>query len=141
VYVTGYSLSGYSPPSTGYDIVTIAYTRAGVGLWTNRYDGGVKGPDQGGALAVDIGGGLFVAGHSSNGNDYDFVTIKYLLGGQTRLDLHRLNNHLVLSWTNAAFTLQSASVINGMFTNIPNATSPYTNPISGSQQFFRLISN
>jgi hypothetical protein len=27
------------------------------------------------------------------------------------------------------------------FTNLPGATSPYTNPISGAQQFFRLISN
>jgi hypothetical protein len=48
---------------------------------------------------------------------------------------------LVLSWTNAAFGLQSAPTINGTFTNVPGATSPYTNPIVDLQQFFRLISN
>ena len=27
------------------------------------------------------------------------------------------------------------------WTNVPGGTSPYTNPINGAQQFFRLISN
>jgi hypothetical protein len=29
--------------------------------------------------------------------------------------------------------------ITGALTNVPGATSPYTNPISGGQQFFRLV--
>jgi hypothetical protein len=41
----------------------------------------------------------------------------------------------------AGFALQSAPAASGSFTNIPGATSPYTNPISGGQQFFRLISD
>jgi hypothetical protein len=28
--------------------------------------------------------------------------------------------------------------VTGTYTNIPNATSPYTNSITGSQLFFRL---
>ena len=36
---------------------------------------------------------------------------------------------------------ESAPAITAMFTNIPGATSPYTNPITGSQQYFRLVSN
>jgi hypothetical protein len=59
-----------------------------------------------------------------------------------------VENQLVLNWTNAAFgwsnlgfQLQSAGDVNSSFTNIPGAMSPYTNPISGGQQFFRLISN
>jgi hypothetical protein len=39
----------------------------------------------------------------------------------------------------ASLGLQSAPAINGSFTNIPCALSTYTNAISGSQQFFRLI--
>ncbi len=31
--------------------------------------------------------------------------------------------------------------ITGTFTNVTGTTSPYTNPISGAQQFFRVISN
>jgi hypothetical protein len=37
----------------------------------------------------------------------------------------------LLTWTNAAFDLKSAPAITGGFTNIPNATNPYTNPING----------
>jgi hypothetical protein len=48
--------------------------------------------------------------------------------------------NIILTWpTNASgFTLQSAPDIAGTFTNIPGATSPYTNPISGTQKFYRL---
>ena len=54
----------------------------------------------------------------------------------------------VLTWPSnyagfdyTGFRLQSAPTITGTFTNIPGATSPYTNAITGGQQFFRLISN
>ena len=50
--------------------------------------------------------------------------------------------NIILTWpTNAAgFTLQSAPAITGSFTNLPGATSPYTNAITASQQYFRLVS-
>jgi hypothetical protein len=51
-----------------------------------------------------------------------------------------MSNQVVLTWTNAAFSLQSAPAITGTFTDISGATSPYTNPVSGVQQYFRLIS-
>ena len=57
------------------------------------------------------------------------------------VDFQRPNNKLVLNWTNVAFTLQSAHAITGTFTNIPGATSPFTNPITGAQQYFRLKGN
>ena len=50
----------------------------------------------------------------------------------------KLNNQLVLSWTKAGFTLQSAPLASGTFTNIPGATSPYTNSMTSAQQYFRL---
>jgi uncharacterized repeat protein (TIGR03803 family) len=52
--------------------------------------------------------------------------------------------NLILKWPSraaAAFTLQSAPALDGPFTNISGATSPYTNPIAAPQQFFRLIPN
>ena len=48
---------------------------------------------------------------------------------------------MMLSWANAAFGLQSASAVTGTFTNIPGAASPFTNPVAGGQQFFRLQGN
>ena len=39
-----------------------------------------------------------------------------------------MNHQLVLSRTNAGFSLQTAPALTGPFTNLPAATSPYTNP-------------
>jgi uncharacterized repeat protein (TIGR03803 family) len=47
-------------------------------------------------------------------------------------------NRLILNWDNPAFSLQSASAIAGVYTNIFGATSPYTNLNLGAQMFFRL---
>jgi hypothetical protein len=51
-------------------------------------------------------------------------------------------NEFIVSWpTNAAFSLQSAPFVTGAYTNVPGATSPYTNPITGLQQYLRLKAN
>jgi hypothetical protein len=57
------------------------------------------------------------------------------------LTIQRAGGALVLSWTNGAFALQAAPEVTGVYTNIPGAASPYTNPASASRQFFRLIAN
>jgi len=48
-------------------------------------------------------------------------------------------NHVALTWNNGSFALQSAPSLTGTFTNVANASSPWTNAITGAQQFFRLI--
>jgi uncharacterized repeat protein (TIGR03803 family) len=48
---------------------------------------------------------------------------------------------VTLTWNNPAFSLQSATNVAGVYTNVANATSPYTNAITGAQQFFRLQEN
>jgi len=70
VFVTGYS---YDDGSVYPDYATIAYSGAGVPLWTNRYDGPGHTDDRATAVAVDGGGNVFVTGIS----DGDYVTIKY----------------------------------------------------------------
>jgi hypothetical protein len=58
------------------------------------------------------------------------------------LNITQSGNQLVLSWpTNAAFSLQSAPFVTGAYTNVPGATSPYTNSMTGPQQYFRLQAN
>jgi hypothetical protein len=44
----------------------------------------------------------------------------------------------VLTWS-GNFTLQAASSVAGTYTNVPGATSPYTNAVNSSEQlFYRL---
>jgi uncharacterized repeat protein (TIGR03803 family) len=61
--------------------------------------------------------------------------------GPIPLNIQTINNAVVLNWGNPAFSLQAATNVSGIYANVPGATSPYTNIITGSQQFFRLQAN
>ncbi|HWH69268.1 MAG TPA: putative Ig domain-containing protein, partial [Candidatus Sulfotelmatobacter sp.] len=50
-----------------------------------------------------------------------------------------IDGQLVLTWTNPAFTLATATEAAGPFTRVSGATSPYTNAITSTTKFFRLI--
>lgn len=142
VFVTGYSTNTDSV----FDYATVAYSNAGLPLWTNLYSAatGSYSYDKATAVAVDNDDNLFVTGFSELGSGgQDYTTIKYSpsLPPAEPLDFRFNDNQLRLDWNNAGFSLQSASDITGPFTNVPDATSPYTNSIGGPQRFFRLISN
>ncbi|MBI3851467.1 MAG: SBBP repeat-containing protein [Verrucomicrobia bacterium] len=80
VYVSGYSVGA----GTGDDYATIAYSSAGVALWTNRYKAGATfdGPDRAYAIGVDTNGHVFVTGYSYNSNGVpDRATLGYSSDG------------------------------------------------------------
>jgi len=138
IYVAGYSVGN----GTSSDYATIKYSSTGVPLCTNRYDGPFNSADGATAIAVDRDGNLFVAGSSIGiGSGVDFATIKYSIIRPIPLGIQKVDDQVVLTWTNSALGLQSAPAISGVFTNIPDATSPHTHSVIGAQQFFRLISN
>jgi hypothetical protein len=56
------------------------------------------------------------------------------------LTYERRANNIILRWTNANFILQSAPGLKTTFTNVPGATSPFTNSTTGSGKYFRLKS-
>ncbi len=57
------------------------------------------------------------------------------------LNIQLIGTNAVLSWNNATFVLQAASQATGVYDSVPGANSPYTNPIAGSQRYFRLKAN
>lgn len=133
VLVTGYSTN----ISGGSDFATVAYAGAGMPLWTNRYH--AYGWSKATAIAVDNNGNVLVTGESlDSALNPHYATIKYSSSVRPSLHIARIDNQIVLNWTNADFTLQTAPAVSGAFTNIPGATSPYTNPADLSQQYFQL---
>ncbi|HXJ57059.1 MAG TPA: SBBP repeat-containing protein [Verrucomicrobiae bacterium] len=122
--------------SLSSDTAIITYSNAGLPLWTNRIECCAS------KMLVDRAGNVFVLGTAYDVTTSGYKTVKYSpLILPPRLDFQRLNDQLVLSWTNAGFSLQTAPAVIGPFTNLPAATSPYTNPLTAPQQFFRLKSN
>jgi hypothetical protein len=140
VFVTG----TVSDPPFGVDYLTVAYSATGMPLWTNIYDGPANGDDRPAAVAVDSSGNVFVTGYSYGvGTSEDWATIKYSIPPLQPIPLNyqAIGSQLVLSWTNAAFSLQTAPAAQGTYTNIHGATSPWTNGFSNAQGYFRLKAN
>ncbi|HEY9172535.1 MAG TPA: hypothetical protein VI136_09655 [Verrucomicrobiae bacterium] len=80
VYVTGWSVRGSDQPFT-YDYATVAYSAAGLPLWTNLYTGGFN-DNQALALAACPAGGVAVTGQSwSFDRSMDFATVRYSSDG------------------------------------------------------------
>lgn len=48
------------------------------------------------------------------------------------------NNEVKLTWSDSGLTLQSAPNATGTYTNIPDASSPYTESMDNQQKFYRL---
>jgi uncharacterized repeat protein (TIGR03803 family) len=80
-------------------------------------------------------------GVTSEGGEYGGGTVFALPLSQLlpiTLYIQRSGTNVVLTWNNPAFGLQSAASVSGPYTDISGGTSPYTNAITGSAQFFRL---
>jgi hypothetical protein len=133
---------------TRYDVDTATTT-----LWvnpTNETDLGATATDSQSPATISEYGFRQASGFDSTiliddlrvGRSYDSVTNR--LPGSVNpipLILQRAGTELVLSWSDVSFGLQSAPSLTGVFTNVPGATSPYTNFFTGSARFFRLKSN
>jgi uncharacterized repeat protein (TIGR03803 family) len=57
------------------------------------------------------------------------------------LNIKTINRAVVLNWSDPTFLLQASTLVTGVYTNVPNATSPYTNAFSEATKFFRLRAN
>lgn len=93
-----------------------------------------------------LGGGgveLYYNGASGNvllndPNTPGSIKAYYLNAPSLLLKINRSGNNVVLSWANASAILETAPSLNGPYTTVPGASSPYTVPASAQEQFFRL---
>jgi len=90
-----------------------------------------------------LSGYTFYGTTAYGGNDGNGTI--FSLSFAPRLTIVPAGTNVILTWpTNAfgfdytGFILQSAPSVTGTFTNVPGAASPYTSPIVGAEQFYRL---
>ena len=79
--------------------------------------------------------------HDTNGNTLTMSRGWQANFGPVVLNIQVNGAAVILTWTNSSFGLQSAPALSGVYTNILGAVSPYTNNISATGQYFRLISS
>jgi hypothetical protein len=65
-----------------------------------------------------------------------FETYAAVSSSIVTLNVQHAGNNVILTWPNG--TLQSAGAVNGPYSDIPAATSPYTNAVSETEEFFRI---
>lgn len=91
-------VGGNAEPDTvsgSSDYVTLKFDPNGTLLWSQQYsrNGVTAGKDEMAGMVVDASGNVFVTGRSSNGNDDDFVTLKYdASGAQQFLQIYNSGN-------------------------------------------------
>jgi uncharacterized repeat protein (TIGR03803 family) len=93
------------------------------------------------SFASLIRNGSTLYGTTRRGGTNGFGTVFSLILPSPQLTITQSGTNVILTWptNSAAFSLQSALQLTGMFTNIPTATSPYTNPINCEHMLFRLV--
>jgi uncharacterized repeat protein (TIGR03803 family) len=118
----------------------------GTGFTTlHAFKGGSEGAGPSAGLML-MGNTLY--GTASSAGSFGSGTVFSLSFPLPQLSITLSGTDLVLSWpTNIAgfdytgYMLQSAPASTGTFTNLPGATNPCTKPITGAQEYFRLILN
>jgi hypothetical protein len=82
--------------------------------------------------------GDMAIGHLKIGTSFTDVASIVPPPSPETLQAQIINGELVLSWSSSAFQLAAASVVTGPY-NIVSSSSPYTNSLSASQSYFRLV--
>ncbi|HEY1788027.1 MAG TPA: choice-of-anchor tandem repeat GloVer-containing protein [Verrucomicrobiae bacterium] len=101
-----------------------------------NFSGGWDGATPDGDGLVLSGNTLY--GTTSSGGSSGNGTVFALSLGPIPSNIMPGNGNIVLTWGNPAFSLQSAPTVNGPYTTVSGAASPWTNSVTGSEQFFRL---
>ncbi len=125
-YDYGYTVFAINTDGTGYTKLT-SFTTPG---------------DPGQMTGVTFSGGkLYCAAWNGGAYNDGCVFALYLFPSPIPLNLKLAGQAVILDWSDAAFSLYSAPTVAGTYSKVLNATSPYTNPVAGPREFFRLQAN
>ena len=80
--------------------------------------------------------GLFTVTAATGGCTSAPATTTVIVNPPASLTIEPLTQNVVLSWPGG--TLQSASNLNGSWNDVSGAVSPHTNPMTTTQEFYRL---
>ncbi len=86
-------------------------------------------------------GGTLYGTTDKGGNFGGGVAFALTVATPIPLNIRLVGGSAVLTWSDPGFLLQASPILGGTFTNVPGSTSPYTNAISNTQRYFRLVSN
>jgi hypothetical protein len=134
-------IGGLDTTKTGPRYVTADFSGANPVIYVTSNDGSL---DNNRIIAVvDTGSGstgttLAYAGINQTFRGIQFGPVPNTIISPPLLSFTNSAGNLFLSWS-APFSLQSSTNVTGVYTNVPGATSPYTNTLgSSTQQYFRL---
>jgi uncharacterized repeat protein (TIGR03803 family) len=142
---------------SGNTLYGVTYSGGGAGMgtifslntdgtgFTNLYSfSGSDGANPCGSLVLS-GGTLYgttsAGGGSGQGVVFALALAPAVSPAPIPLNIQAQGQAVVLSWTNSAFVLQAAGAVNGTYTNVPGAVSPWTNAVANDQLFYRLQAN
>jgi hypothetical protein len=139
--------------STGTTYTVVMRYNSGSGesvLWVNpRAEGSVNAAAHDTSGTSTIGGvglrqpgsgiGDLSIGHLKVGTS--FTDVATVVPAPTREALHAQldGSNLILTWTKPAFLLAASASAPGPYVTIPGSSSPYTNALTSTAQFFRLV--
>jgi uncharacterized repeat protein (TIGR03803 family) len=141
--ISGLLLSGNTLYGTAYS-GGISGSGTVFSVGTNGSDFTVLASLSGSNGAYPFGGLVRAAGTlygNTLGGGSDGIGTVFALTAPISLSISSIGSAQVLRWSDSTFGLQSAPIVGGTFTNVPGATSPYTNRAAGLQQYFRLKAN
>jgi hypothetical protein len=88
---------------------------------------------------INDGSGWLLDVSTSGNPPLEFGSVADGSASAAPLTIQLSGANVVLTWGNPAYVLQSASVVNGPYTDVPGApASPYTTPAAGLKGFFQL---
>ncbi len=122
---------------------TLRQGNAGVGSKANFTEHASQIHDMNMQFQIENANSLTTWGYDAdNALIVDNIKLERLLVGCPPLSVAASGENIVVTWANPAtgtVQLQSATNVNGPFSEVAGATSPYSTPIAGAPKYFRTV--